>query len=118
MNYIPISITKPAVGYLKAIWDDGFESIIKLEKLKKECPCADCREKQEVAQQEGKFSMPIFKQGQFELKSLTPIGNYAINAEWADGHTSGIYPWEYFRSIFEKYKVNQEEILKIIKNEN
>ena len=43
MNYIPKSISKPFPGYLKAVWDDEFEAVIKLDKFRKECPCADLR---------------------------------------------------------------------------
>lgn len=113
MNIIPKSIKRPYPGCLQAEWDDGFSSIIKLENFRKECPCADCREKKESNIGINKFIMPTIKPEQYDLKKLTPVGNYAINALWGDGHDSGIYPWEYFRELFEKFKLKEEEIKKI-----
>jgi DUF971 family protein len=31
----------------------------------------------------------------YELKSLQPVGQYAIQATWKDGHDTGIYSFEY-----------------------
>jgi len=112
MNFIPTNISRPKPGLLKATWDDGFEAVIKLENFRKECPCADCREKAESKPLMNKFIMPTIKSGQFDLKKLTPVGNYAINAEWVDGHEAGIYTWEYFRELFERFKISDEELLK------
>lgn len=110
MNNIPTNIGRPQPGLLKATWNDGLESVIKIENFRKECPCADCREKAETKPLMNKFIMPTIKSGQFELKKLTPIGNYAINALWGDGHEAGIYTWEYFRELFERFQMTEEEI--------
>lgn len=112
MNIIPKSIKRTKPGLIQAIWDDGFDSTIKIAKLRSNCPCADCREKNKEPQNnnQSKIMMPLVKSGENNLTKLTPMGNYAINAEWADGHTAGIYPWEYFREIFEKNKLNEDEI--------
>lgn len=113
MKYVPKSISKPFPGYLKAAWNDGFEAVIKLEKFRKECPCADCREKDESTPSGVKFFMPTIKPGQNDLKELTPVGNYALNAIWGDGHNSGIYTWEYFRIVFESNQISNEELIKL-----
>ncbi len=107
MSDMPTFINKVSPGLLKAEWKDGLSATIKIEKLRMECPCADCREKDNP---KSKFVMPTIKMGQNELKSLNPVGNYAVNAVWGDGHDTGIYPWEFFRIIFENYKMSPEEI--------
>jgi DUF971 family protein len=28
---------------------------------------------------------------------VNPVGKYAINFRWNDGHSSGIYSWEFLR---------------------
>ncbi len=61
--------------------------------------------------------MPTFKPGKNEIKSLTPIGNYAINPTWGDGHDTGIYPWEFFRVVFENYKLSETEIKEFLDNQ-
>ena len=30
-----------------------------------------------------------------ELNSLEPVGNYAVQPEFSDGHNTGIYSWDY-----------------------
>jgi DUF971 family protein len=35
----------------------------------------------------------------FQLKRLVPIGGYAIQPIWADGHASGIYSFDYLRRL-------------------
>jgi DUF971 family protein len=31
--------------------------------------------------------------------SVHPVGRYAIQFNWLDGHTTGIYSWEYLRRV-------------------
>jgi DUF971 family protein len=45
-----------------------------------------------------------------ELKSLDPVGNYAVQPHFSDGHNTGIYSWDYLyelgrdqQSIWQKY---------------
>jgi len=35
----------------------------------------------------------------YELGSLEPIGNYAIQITWRDGHHTGIYTWEHLHLL-------------------
>ncbi len=35
----------------------------------------------------------------FELRGWNLIGGYAIQPSWGDGHTSGIYSFQYLRRI-------------------
>jgi DUF971 family protein len=45
-----------------------------------------------------------------ELKSLDPVGNYAVQPHFSDGHNTGIYSWDYLyelgrdqQGIWQKY---------------
>mgnify|MGYP003736416353 FL=1 len=29
------------------------------------------------------------------LEAIAPVGTYAVQLRWSDGHDSGIYTWEY-----------------------
>ena len=40
------------------------------------------------------------------ITALQPVGYYAIQPEFSDGHTSGIYAWEYLYEL----GVNQERL--------
>ena len=33
---------------------------------------------------------------------ITSIGNYAIGVDWSDGHNSGIYSFDYLRTLGER----------------
>ena len=41
-----------------------------------------------------------------EIRSLEPVGSYAIQPTFSDGHATGIYSWEYLRHLGE----NQERL--------
>jgi DUF971 family protein len=34
-----------------------------------------------------------------KMLAVEGVGNYAIRINWSDGHNSGIYSYEHFRSI-------------------
>jgi len=36
------------------------------------------------------------------LESINAVGNYAISPRWADGHETGIYTFEYLRTLSEQ----------------
>ena len=38
----------------------------------------------------------------FQVKRLQPVGGYAVQILWQDGHNAGLYSHEYLRSIGEK----------------
>ena len=103
----PVEIKKPSPTNLKIHWNDGFESTITLQNFRNECPCAECKGEQLGAKKIMPKLINIYTPGMNELKSLTPVGNYAVEAVWGDGHDTGIYSYGYLREIFEKYKINE-----------
>ncbi len=112
MNNIPSNITRPQPNLIKINWNDGFESIITIENLRKSCPCAYCLEKAKNQLSANKFVMPTIRRGQYEIKKIEPVGNYALMIVWGDGHNAGIWTWDFLREVFERYKMNSEEIKK------
>ena len=46
----------------------------------------------------------------YSVTTLNAVGNYAIQPTWDDGHTTGIYTWEYLRLISPQKKVDSEKI--------
>lgn len=72
-------------------------------KLRKNCPCAECRTERDQA------SSPLVDDtsGELQLRSSVPlsitkvqlVGNYALQIEWSDGHKHGIYTWEYLSEL-------------------
>jgi DUF971 family protein len=85
---------------IKIDWKDGHQSEYGLQYLRDECPCAACTgahgtpPRPKVAAD----PFPMFKPT-LKMLSVEPVGSYAIRINWNDGHSSGIYSWEHFRSI-------------------
>jgi DUF971 family protein len=45
------------------------------------------------------LEIPLQRAESSELVALEPVGNYAIQPFWKDGHSYGIYNWEYLRQL-------------------
>ena len=88
---------------LEIDWADGHRSAWGFAWLRNACPCATCHD--ERHQQGRKPGQPKAANTQL-LPMYTPpakparahgVGRYAIQFNWQDGHTAGIYSWEYLR---------------------
>jgi DUF971 family protein len=79
-------------------WNDGAESFLNLEFLRRACPCAACGGEPDVL---GNISRPnvTYSDDSFELKSFALVGGYALQPQWADGHNTGIYSFQYLRRL-------------------
>jgi len=80
-------------------WEDGGESFIALEKLRRCCPCASCQGEVDILGQLHKAPDKPLAPTAFELKRFVPVGGYAIQPLWADGHNSGIFSFEYLQKV-------------------
>jgi DUF971 family protein len=80
-------------------WDDGRESFIPLETLRRACPCAGCKGEVDVLGNLHSGPDRILSPAAFELVQMTLVGTYAIQPHWADGHASGIFSFDYLRHI-------------------
>jgi DUF971 family protein len=104
MNEIPRNVHLDKARHLQVTWSDGTETTFPLTFLRTSCPCAACREHRsaELKRPTGLTILP----GNFTAESLRavavePVGNYAIRIEWSDGHSSGIYSWQFLRELSE-----------------
>jgi DUF971 family protein len=94
----PIDI-QPIGQELAIKWDDGAETFISLEKLRRGCPCAGCKGEGDIMGNLYKGPEQSLTELAFRLRSLTRVGSYAIQPTWGDGHATGIYSFEYLRQI-------------------
>lgn len=115
-SFIPISIVRSKPYLLTFTWADGITATIAVEKLREECPCAFCKG-ETIMGTTYVFAIKQFTPGMNELLSLTPVGNYGVQAVWKDGHDSGIYTWETLREIALTNKLSNEEIAGLEKQE-
>jgi DUF971 family protein len=88
---------------LEIDWMDGHKSAWSFAWLRNGCPCATCNEERKL---DGR------KPGQAKVKpaqllpmyappakpaSAHAVGRYALQFNWLDGHSGGIYSWDYLR---------------------
>jgi DUF971 family protein len=86
------------IGYELAIkWDDGSESFIPLETLRRLCPCAGCKGETDIMGNVQRVPARPLSPQSFQPTKIELVGSYAIQPVWADGHSAGIYPFEYLR---------------------
>ena len=82
-------------------WEDGLESHINLKVLREKCPCADCEGEKDVFGNIYKGDTKPMNENSFLLKGIQPVGYYALRPFWNDGHHSGIYSFEFLRTLCE-----------------
>jgi DUF971 family protein len=80
-------------------WEDGRESYIALEKLRRSCPCAGCQGEVDILGHLHKGPDQPLPPTAFGLVRIVPVGGYAIQPFWADGHHSGLFAFDYLQKI-------------------
>ena len=80
-------------------WEDGSESFIPLEKLRRACPCAGCQGEADIMGHLHKGPEQPLTHLAFQLRSVALVGNYALQPVWQDGHATGLYSFDYLRRI-------------------
>lgn len=103
----PIAIERIGDRAVVIRWNDGRECEWPVEKLRQVCPCASCREKKrgaskqdgsEASEESGakpSMMLPVLSAAEAQplrVDSMRPVGSYAYNITFSDGHSSGIYP--------------------------
>ena len=84
-------------------WADGHQSHWSFQWLRNACPCATCVEERNLFKLEPGQAKPKPAQllQMFEAParpaSAHAVGRYAIQFNWQDGHSSGIYSWDFLR---------------------
>ena len=79
-------------------WNDGAESYLTFEFLRRTCPCASCGGEPDVL---GHVERPAvsYSEQSFELLSYDLVGGYALQPRWSDGHSTGLYSYQYLRRL-------------------
>ncbi len=78
---------------VRIAWASGHDSLYLIDYLRGYCPCAVCQghgagEKKYIAPPQG-----------LSLNTIKPVGSYALQFVWSDGHTTGLYTYEYLRQM-------------------
>src|SRR4051794_31600896 len=103
----PTEITLHQVSQvLEIAYDDGKRYRIPAEFLRVYSPSAEVRGHgpgQEVLQA-GKKDV--------QIAAIEPVGNYAIQLRFSDGHDTGIYSWDLLREYGERQQAMWQQYLK------
>jgi DUF971 family protein len=88
---------------LEIDWEDGHKSAWSFTWLREACPCATCvdertNEGRKIGQGKEKSAelLPMYKPPA-KPASAHAVGRYALQFNWLDGHSAGIYSWDYLR---------------------
>ena len=85
---------------LRIEWSDGHQSAYGYRDLRDRCPCSSCTGKEgaKPAPQMAGTSIPMFKAA-LRPERAELVGRYALQIYWSDGHSTGIYAFDYLRSL-------------------
>ena len=89
-------------GELAITWKDGRQSRFSLAELRKNCPCATCRELRQQADNSSLTDGLTLLHDEAatataQAHSFDPVGRYGIRINWSDGHNYGIYTFASLR---------------------
>lgn len=91
-------------GELRITWEDGLVQSLSLRDVRQGCPCAECADERRKAEQEGGLHMVTGREemASEEVVNVSPVGRYAIQILWDDGHNTGIYTYDRLRRLGER----------------
>jgi len=89
---IPVEINHiKEKGLVRITWEDGHVGEYPKDYLRGYCPCGAC--------QGHGGGIKFVSVSNAQLAEIRAVGNYAIEFCWQDGHNTGIYTFEYLRSL-------------------
>lgn len=94
---IPKLVTRASNNDLKIVWGDDRECVYNLRKLRSMCRCALCRHDVTLQKSIKLEDVPE----NINLLKVEFVGNYALHFNWSDNHSTGIYSYDYLRSLCE-----------------
>ena len=91
----PTAFGKKGDDMLVVIWNDGVRSEYAARTLRLSCPCAAC-----VNEWTGeKMLNPNAISKDVKPVRLFSVGRYALGVQWSDGHSTGIFSYDYLRRL-------------------
>jgi len=117
MSALPNEIARTADG-LRITWSDELVTQYSARQLRDACPCATCREKRRDAEpaddeiddaaetspkpKPKPMTLPVLSPQEtrpIAVLGMRPVGNYAYNIAFSDGHDSGLFTFDFLRKL-------------------
>jgi DUF971 family protein len=94
-DLFPRELRQAGPAELEITWSDGHRSLYPVVHLRRNCRCAAC-----VDERSGRQILdPRNVSERVRPIEINPVGRYALNFIWSDGHSSGIYTYEHLRAL-------------------
>ena len=98
-DLLPLSI-KRAGDAFRVEWSDGLATTVTFATLRNNCPCATCND--ERAKPVDPFRVLSAREVSAGLPvpvAMRPVGHYAYQITWNDGHDAGIFTLDALRQL-------------------
>lgn len=103
---VRLQLDKPAQS-LVIEWSDGVRHRFPWNYLRAHCPSANEKASRDEA---ARNPLSVLRSvPSTELVSIRQVGHYALGLTWSDGHSAGIYTWEYLQQLANDPHVLREE---------
>ncbi|QDT70023.1 hypothetical protein MalM25_29670 [Planctomycetes bacterium MalM25] len=97
----PQTIERLGDAGVRIAWSDGESREYAAAELREACPCATCREKKgappppptQLTVLSAEEAQPL------TIRGMRPVGAYAYNVAFSDGHDSGLFTFERLRGL-------------------
>ena len=87
-------------GMMSILWKDQTRQELRLDDLRRLCPCAVCAGTRMAQDADALHMISSDAQNASSgVAGIVPVGRYAIQIRWDDGHDTGIYTYEFLRSL-------------------
>ncbi len=91
---MPLEIVGLLRSTITITWQDEHVSAFPARELRLACRCAAC-----IEEMTGKPLLdPAKVPGEVRARAMRVVGQYAIQIDWSDGHTTGIYNFRDLRA--------------------
>ena len=84
-------------------WNDETDNALPLKSIRDNCPCANCAGETDVFGNIYKGPAQIMNEKSYLVSGIQPVGYYAIRPFWKDGHSDGIFSFEYLQKLCDTF---------------
>lgn len=98
----PKTLQRTDARELVIIWSDGLHQTLPFRLVRDSCQCATCLTEDSKESELPAGTLPVLTPSQarpLDITTMKPVGNYAYNIEFSDGHSTGIFTYEMLRNL-------------------